>query len=76
MRPPLPIAGQRGQAQPVLAAELKPAQPATLVLARHLLGFRAAPPALNSYHLCLVVHPSTASPVAALGKVGWSNAYR
>src|ERR1019366_10059516 len=75
LRLPLPIAGQRGQAQPVLAAELSPAQPAAFVLARHLLGFRAAPPALNFCHLCLIVHPSTESPMAALGQMGWSNAY-
>src|ERR1019366_3403168 len=46
---PLSITGQRGQAQPVLAAEFNPAHPAAFVLARHLLGFRASPPAPNFY---------------------------
>jgi hypothetical protein len=75
LRLPLPIAGQRGQAQPVLAAELNPAQPAAFVLAHNLLGFRAAPPALNFYHLCLIVHSSTESPMGTFGQMGWSNAY-
>src|ERR1017187_5048363 len=47
LRLPLSITGQRGQAKPVLAAEFNPAQPAAFVLARHLLGFRASPPAPN-----------------------------
>jgi len=72
---PLPIAGQRGQTQPVLSAELDTAQPAAFVLARHLLGFRAGPPAPDLYHLRLIVHPSTESPMAEFGQMGWSNAY-
>jgi hypothetical protein len=59
----------------VLAAEFNPAQPAVFVLARHLLGFRASPPAPNFYHLCWIIHPSTQSASAALGQMGWSNAY-
>src|ERR1035438_8361434 len=75
LRLPLPIAGQRGQTQPVLPAELNTAQPAAFVLARHLLGFRASPPAPDLYHLRLIVHPSTESPTAEFGQMGWSNAY-
>src|ERR1019366_10818924 len=75
LRLPLAIAGQRGQAQPVFPAEFNSAQPTAFVLARHLLGFRASPPAPNCYHLCLIVHLSTASPTAALRQMDWSNAY-
>src|SRR5208337_4453829 len=72
---PLAIAGQRSQAQPVLAAEVNPAQPTAFVLARHLLGFGASPPTPNFHHLCLFVHPSTASPTPSREQMGWSNAY-
>src|SRR5208283_4873675 len=75
LRLPLPIAGQRGQTQPVLPAELNTAQPAAFVLARHLLSFRAGPPAPGLYPLRLIVHPSTESPTAEFGQMGWSNAY-
>ena len=31
--------------------------------------------AAGHFHLCWIVHPSTQSPTAALGQMGWSNAY-
>src|ERR1035437_9564622 len=75
LRLPLSIAGQRGQAQPLLPAELNPAQPAGFVFGHQPLGFRATPASPNFYHLCLFVHPSTASRTAALGQMGCSDAY-
>ena len=72
---PLPIAGQRRQAQPLPSAELNTAQPAGFVLAHHLLGFRTTPPAPDFHYRCLFVHPPTASPSAAREQMGWSNAY-
>src|SRR5271157_6567725 len=75
LRLPLPIAGQSGQAQPVLAAELNTAQPAGFVLARHLRGFRATPTPPDFHYLSLIIHLSTESPTSAFGQMGWSNAY-
>src|ERR1019366_6996097 len=75
LRPPLPIAGQRGQAQPLLPAELNLAQPAGFIFGYQLPGFRATPPVPRFHHLCLLVHPFTASRTSARGQMGWSDAY-
>src|ERR1035437_9477457 len=75
LRLPLPIAGQRGQAQPLLPAELNLAQPAGFVFGYQLPGFRTTPAAPHFDHLCLLVHPFTESRTATRGKMGCSNAY-
>src|ERR1019366_7384464 len=75
LRPPLPIAGQRGQAQPLLPAELNLAQPAGFIFGYQLPGFRATPPVPRFHHLCLLVHPFTASRTSAREQMGWSDAY-
>jgi len=75
LRLPLPIAGQSGQAQPVLAAELNTAQPAAFVFGHQLRGFRATPAPPHFHYLCLFVHPSTAPPTPPREQMGWSNAY-
>jgi transposase len=72
---PLPIAGQRGQAQPMLPAKLHAAQPAGFVFGYQLLDFRATPASLNYHHMRLFVHPSSASPPAAPGQMGCSDSY-
>src|SRR5664280_651296 len=72
---PLPISGQRGQAQPLLPAELNLAQPAGFVFGYQLPGFRTTPAAPHFDHLCLLVHPFTESRTATRGKMGCSNAY-
>src|ERR1035437_6987367 len=75
LRLPLPIAGQRGQTQPLPAAELNTAQAAGFVFGHQLLGFRATPSAPNFYHRCFLIHLSTKSPIPPFGQMGWSNAY-
>jgi len=66
--------GQRGQAKPLLLAEINPAQPAGFVFGHQLPGFRATPAAPNFYNRYLLV-PSTASRTAAREQMGCSNAY-
>jgi hypothetical protein len=54
----------------LLPAKLNLAQPAGSVFGHQLLSFRATPASPNLYHLCLFMHPSTASRTAALGQRG------
>src|ERR1019366_10818053 len=72
---PLPIAGQRGQAQPLLPAELNLTHAAGFVFGHQPLGFRATPTSLDFHYLRFFVHPSTASPMPAREQMGCSDAY-
>lgn len=49
--------------------------PLGFVFGHQLLRFRATPPAPNFYHLCLIIHPLTASPNTPREQMGCSNAY-
>jgi len=69
---PLPIAGQRGQAQPRAFGRTQPGSARWLVFGHQLPGFRATPAAPNFYYRCLLVHPSTASRTAAQEQMGCS----